>query len=339
MVALILSTVDVFTPFTFRTPAHGVVLAVFLFLFPVTRPAKLYLCAVGQGPLVAAKNIPQWLAIATLPVIPVQCLPSHVQSRVRTYKLSLARIAEIVSGLVCLVAAAYLRQLVHPDDLSVPWSRFMHTIAFVGFLVALMNGAAALATMCGVDVVEPFNRFWKATSVADWWRYRWDTVIALQLRMTLYDPIAGPVAHTGGKTATFLRHAAGVATFAGSSLIHEYALMAQGHREAPGQLTVYFMAQPLLIALEAALRQRHRRLSPPRHRGERQTSPKKVRRLTGPGGAIDRAITVVLIVASVYYWWCPAYDPPQSNANKELFDETLHLVGLCASMPHCSAAA
>lgn len=334
--ALVLSAVDLYVPFTFRRPAHGVVVSVFLFLFPVTRPAKLCLVVAGSGPLSAARTLKEWLAVAALPVVPVRCLPSHVQTRLQTYKWSAWRGAELALALAVLAASSSLRALVHPDEISVPWSRALHICAFVSFMVALMNGAAALATAAGVQVVEPFNRFWEATSVADWWRYRWDATIALTLRMTVYEPLAGPVFRQGGQTAAFLRQAAGVATFAGSSLIHEYSLVAQGHRGSLGQLSLYFMAQPLLIYAEDLLRLRHRRAPA---RGARRKAGGEGTALPGmgPGGAVDRAVTVALVLGSVYFLWCPAYDPPLAPANSELGDELLRLLGVCDLVPFCAA--
>lgn len=322
--ALAFCAVDLYVPFTYATREHQVAVAVVLFLFPVVRPAKLVLYALGDGPLAAGRTLREHLVLSALPVIPLRCLPAGVRARMQQYGNTVKSGLHLLTACLSIVAGAVLLRWHAPAPSPTFHTRLGHMLAFVGFMVAVMDGAAALATAAGAGpVVRPFNAFWRATSLTDWWSYRWDTVVALTLRMSVFEPALAQIQRTS-KYRPALKSAAGVATFALSAAIHEYSVEAQGHVWQRGQMTAYFLMQPGLIVLERCLHQAIEAAC-----DAARVSSAAYRRVA------CRAVTIALVVAPVWYVWCPAYDPPMSDVNANVSRAVLQMVGLCGAMPHC----
>jgi hypothetical protein len=324
ILAVIFSAVDIAIPFTYHTEKDQVAVAFVLFLFPVVRPTKLVLYAVDAGPLSVCYTLRHFLIVSALPVIPVRCLPLKVQTRMPVFKVTRRTAVNLIAACAAILLGSVMLSISSFEQHHMPWQRLWHLLAFTGFIVLVMDGAAALASGTGAGpVVQPFNDFWMAASVADWWSFRWDTVVALTLRMSVYDPVAGRL-QGRGQWVSALKCLAGLGTFALSSVIHEYALAAQGDVAEPGKLTAFFMCQPLLIFAEPWL-----------HRAIRAV----FLCFKSSGSALERAslraLTLVLLFGSMYYLWCPAYDLPKSDVNIRTSRAVLRLVGLCSLVPHC----
>ena len=322
-----LTVVDLIIPLTYDVAVeHEIAVSVVLFLFPVTRPTKLLLYAVGSGPLAHAEDTKTFLLLAVLPVVPLRCLPHRVQQRMRVYQLASARALELSGAVVAVLAGALLMRMYAPVPVPTLRTRVGHVASFVGFLMVLLDGSAALATALGAGpVVTPFNSFLLATSVHDWWRYRWDTIIALTLRMSVYDPVATQLTTNGARRGPQVLPA--LLTFVASAAVHEYSCYAVSRQLASiGQVSKFFLAQPVLMAAERPLQRGARALL------------KLVGVTDGTSAAVvQHVVTITLVAGSVYYLWCPSYDRPVSTANEGVADAVLRAIGLCSSVPYCDS--
>ena len=329
-VALTFSAVDFCVPLTFDPTRHASAIALAVFLFPVTRPAKLVLSALGKGPLASAAHFKAFLVQCMLPVIPIRCLPDNVQRRMAIYQPSRAGAQHLAVACMAIVGGAYLTKNVEPASEPTLRSSTLHIVSFAGYLLLLLDTAALLATVLGAGaVVQPFNNFLLATSIADWWRYRWDTVVSLTLRMTVYDPLTAALGKPSNKAAaTAARLAPAMSTFLVSALLHEYTLYCLDRRCVWGQVSKFFLVQPALVMAERVL---HGILRPfAEGVGIKESSASRL---------IGHMTTVGLVTASLYVWWCPAYDVPYSRANERVGDAVLRLAGLCKYVQFCGVSA
>lgn len=314
--------VDVALPFTYDISRHAIAVSVVVFLFPVTRPVKFILLAHNAGPLAAVKSYRLFTLLASLPVIPARVLPAHVRSRVPAYEVTSRALLEIAAALVTVVLGCVLMRAFPPVTSSTVRTRFAHLMMFSGFLVFVLDGCAALATAMGAGpVARPFNSYLQSESVADWWRHRWDTVISLTLRMSVYEPLTKWLrTQSSADIATAVRIAPALATFIASALVHEYTFLAiNRHYRGLGQVSKFFLVQPFLSAAE----------QPVLAAMDRVSASQRVKR------GLQLGITLTLVLGSVWWLWCPTYDPPVSRANERTSDAVLNLAGLCPVTKHC----
>lgn len=318
----ICTAVDVAIPFTYDVSRHAIAVAVVVFLFPVTRPAKMILLTYDAGPLATVKTFRKFTLLMSLPVVPTRILPGHVQSRVPAYRVTGQAMLEMAAALLTVLAGCVVMRAYPPVPSPVFRTRLAHLMMFAGFLVFVLDGCAALATALRAGpVVRPFNSYLLSESVADWWRHRWDTVISLTLRMSVYEPLTRWLrTKSSADVATAVRIAPALATFIASALVHEYTFVAiNRHFSGVGQVSKFFLIQPFLSAGEAPLLAGMDRVS---------ASPRIKR-------GMQLAVTLTVVLSSVWFLWCPTYDPPVSLANERTSDAVLNLVGLCGMVKHC----
>lgn len=329
--AIVFSVIDAVLPLSFQVPSHSLIVAELMFFFGILRPAKLILFAFNRGPLGRDISLRQHLILANLPVMPLKCLPESIQKRMHVYQNSVARSLEIVASLVVLLLACAARCSLDADKMPAVARYATQLCAFLSFMNQLLNLPAAIATALGSEpVVTPFNEFWKAASVGEWWNYRWNNVVSLTLRLSVYQPIVDSykATHPGRRTPGILIAVAGVATFALSGGIHVYAMVAQRFSHATLPLMSFFLAQAPLIGIQphlaTAVMQALRLISRP--------TDEKARRHT-----VNRVLTAVLIGSTVLSMWCRAYEPPFSDASEDLAQAFLRAVGLCDKVAHCQS--
>jgi hypothetical protein len=323
-VAVAATAVDVLAPFTYSLPQHQASVLVLPFMLSLTRPWKLFLYVFDRGPLYNLPGLRDHLVLANMPVLPLKCLPEKIQRRMRVYKLNVSRVCELLALTSGMLLGSVLLRLYLPEESSQLWRRPVHMLVFVSYAGFIFNGGAALASsITGIPLIKPFNEFWLATSIADWWNYRWNTIVSVTLRMSVYEPM------NAGLNRLQIQHPyatviAGTCTFVASGLLHEYALAAQGQSLALGRVSAYFLAQPVLMALEPAIQ---------------RAATVVVDRLGVPVQAkfVQRVVTVALVNLAIYFLWAPVYDPPIGNLNDVSADAVLRMVGLCSVVPHCTA--
>lgn len=326
---MVFSVVDALLPFSFTVPQHSLIVAEILFFFGILRPAKLLLFAFNRGPLGRDISLRQHLILAVLPVMPLKCLPESVQKRMKVYKNSVARVLEIAASLAVLVLSCATRCSVDEENMSTIARDATQIVSFIAFMNQLLNLPAAIATALGSEpVVTPFNEFWRAASVAEWWNYRWNNIVSLTLRLSVYQPIVDTykAMHPDRRAPGALVACAGVATFAASGGIHVYAMVAQRFPHAAIPLMSFFLAQALLIAIQphasTAVMRAWSVISSP--------TDEKARRYM-----VDRLVTAGLIGSTVMLMWCKAYEPPYSNATTTLAQALLRAANLCDKVPYC----
>jgi Membrane bound O-acyl transferase family len=322
-VAAVTSVVDVVAPFTYRLPEHQASVLVIPFMLSLTRPWKIFLYVFDRGPLSDLPSLRDHLAMANLPVLPLKCLPDRIQKRMGVYKLNSSRICELVALSAGMLFGAVLLRLYLPEECSQVWRRLVHMLVFVNYAGFIFNGGAALASsLSSIPLITPFNDFWLASSVADWWNYRWDTVVSLTLRMSVFEPVRAGLNRNLRLQRSHATVTAGICTFLASALIHEYAMAAQGQPQTLGYVSAYFLAQPVLMAVEPAVQRT-------------AMAAVDLLRVPIPAKFVQRAVTVGLISLTVYLLWAPVYDPPYGNLNDVSADAVLRMVGLCSVVQHC----
>lgn len=327
--AICFSVIDTLVPFSFLIPHHALIVSEILFFFGVLRPAKMILFAFDRGPLGRDISLRQHVILAVLPVMPLKCLPENIQKRMMVYKVTTARMLEIAASLVLLLLSCVIR--CHLEEANMPTAAgyAAQISAFISFMSQLLNLPAALATAWGCEpIVTPFNEFWKAASVVEWWNYRWNNVVSLTLRLSVYQPIvdAYKAMHPGRSTPGVVAALAGIATFTASGGIHVYAMVAQQLPHAALPLMSFFLLQAVLIAVQpfisnAAMQVLYSVSKPADEKARRH--------------AVDRVLTAVMIISTVRLLWCAAYEPPYSHATHDLAQALLRVAGLCDMAPHC----
>lgn len=180
--ALLLSVLDLLLPFAFKVPSDVLLVQILLFHLPVTRPIKLILYAFDRGPLTCAGSLREHLVLANFPVIPVASLPGRAQAKLPVYKATQWRIIELVLQLPLAILTCMAVRAHAPAELSWWWVCTIQLLGFIAQLTLILNGAALATTyLIDLPVIAPFNQYWKASSVQDFWSWRWDTVSALPL--------------------------------------------------------------------------------------------------------------------------------------------------------------
>jgi hypothetical protein len=291
-----------------------------------------------------------------LPVVPLKALPEHLQKRVPPFRASTSTFVQLGVWLLVLLTGATATCCLHPDTTSYLVRSARHLISFVAFMHVLLIGAALLASALGSEpLVNPFNSFWMAESVAEWWNYRWNAVIGTSLRCTVYDPIVGhfKAGNPGKPVPLRIKLLAGCATFAYSAMIHEQSLANQRAFSAVGPLTLFFMLQPVLSVVQPWLVDATTATlllitSPLVHKkksGEVQLHDSRITVQNGDGKnrhealrrLVGRLTTSCLLAVSILLLWCPAYEPPYSDVTVRISAATLKLLpGMLHAVPYCS---
>lgn len=322
------TVIDCLLPFSFTCPKHSLIVAEILFCFGIVRPAKMILFAFNRGPLGRDLSLRQHLILASLPVIPLKCLPKSAQKRMKIYKNSVARALEIVASIVVLLLSCAVRCSLDEEEMPTLAGYATQIVSFIAFMNQLLNLPAAIATALGSEaIVTPFNEFWKAASVAEWWNFRWNNVVSLTLRLSVYQPIVDAFkAKNPDQRSTAVVALAGIATFAASGGIHVYAMVAQRFPHATMPLMSFFLLQALLIAIQPYVSRAVLQLLAVFGGAEVDK---------GRQHAVDRAITAAMLWSTVLLLWCRAYEPPYSHATYDLAQALLRAAGLCDAIKHC----
>lgn len=353
--ATLFALVDSYIPFSYSSD-RILEIAPLQFMFALLRPAKMLMLAFGRGFLAREMSMKQHVILSILPVVPMKGLPEHLQKRIPAFRTSAAALMQLGFWLVVLVMGAAVTCSMDTSTTGPLLRSARHLVAFLGFMHVLLLGSALLASALGSEpVVAPFNSFWLAESIADWWSYRWNTVIGTSLRCTVYDPIVEhfKAGNRGKPVPMRTKLLAGCATFAYSAMIHEQALVNQRAFSAVGPLTLFFMLQPVLIVVQPWLADLATAvrvfLTAPRVHKQIHGATVSVDGTqivqNGKGedrhavfrGHMGRATTFVLGFASLILLWCPAYDPPYSDLTDRIATATMKVLpGMLEAVPYCS---
>lgn len=316
----------------------------------------MLMLAFGRGFLAREMSMKQHIVLSILPVVPLKGLPEHLQKRIAAFKASASSWMQLGFWLVVLLTAATTACSLDPDNTSYLVQSARHLAAFVGFMHVLLIGAALIASALGSEpVVNPFNSFWEAESVADWWNYRWNTVVGTSLRCTVYDPIVQyfKMGNPDKPTQLHVKLLAGCATFAYSGFIHEQALINQGAYNAAGPMMAFFMVQPALYMLQPIIADL---VSPQfccianlllgkgqkdavvwRNGGSAEQSSNQLSRSARVRSLIGRATTVSLLGACILSLWCPVFDAPYSDITIRISRAMMRVLpGMLDAVPYCS---
>jgi Membrane bound O-acyl transferase family len=334
-VALLFSVIDAYIPFSYPFPERVLEVSSIQFFFVLLRPGKMVLFAFDKGPLAHQMSLKQHILLTLLPVMPIRALTEKMQKRIPAFKPSVGVFLESVAWLVALIMLGACTCAYATSETSFAFRSVKHILAFVAFIHHLLLTSALLASVLGTEpVVRPFNYFWRSKSLADFWSYRWNTVIGSTLRMTVYEPIIEhyQATHPDKPIPKHARVLAAFGTFAYSAMIHEHALVNQRAFTAVGPLTIFFLAQPVLMAFQWWLTRHGTKLL--HDAVQMHTSSRRSEETIQNG--VGKFTTYVLGFASLLLWWCPVYDPPYSHLSEVAAQGLVQLVPtLPERLPPC----
>ena len=327
--AVLFSLMDSYIPFSYpSTPTDRVLEMIPLqFMFTLLRPAKMLMLAFDRGFLARAMSMKQHILLSVLPVVPLKSLPEGLQKRIPAFRPSAGGLVQLGLWGVVVVMGAAVTCSMDPSSTGYIVRTLRHMVAFMAFMHVLLLGAAFLASAVGSEpVVRPFNSFWLAESVAEFWNYRWNAVIGTSLRCTVYMPIVDcyKAGSPGKAVPLHTKMLAGCATFAYSAIIHEQVLMNQREFSAAGLLTAFFMLQPVLVVVQPWLADLVTSgVVCPTARIQRKQDGDEVVRVDGRKSVhngketdvhaglrrnVGQLTTVTLGFGTIALLWCPAWD-------------------------------
>ncbi|XP_074303183.1 long-chain-alcohol O-fatty-acyltransferase-like [Silene latifolia] len=130
-------------------------------------------------------------------------------------------------------------------------------VIYSGLLCCLVDIAMGLSNMLvgpmmGLELVEPSNEPYLATSLQDFWGRRWNLMVTHTLRHTVYNPTrVFSSKYLGGKWATALGT---MAAFSVSGLMHELIFYYVTRVSPSWEVTWFFVLQGISVTIEVALK-------------------------------------------------------------------------------------
>lgn len=211
---------------------------------------KLLLFAFGKGPLAQPWNLLQFTSVACLPIKPQSpdrtCDPPKDALVVPRNVL----FATKVVLLALLIKAFEYRSYVHPYIVLAFYCIYLYLELEIVLAICAIPARALL----GFELEPQFNEPYLATSLQDFWGWRWNLMVTTILRPTVYHPVQclfAPV--TGHKSATL---PAAIATFAVSGLMHELIYYYLTRVRPTWEVTWFFVLHGVCVAAEMYAKRR-----------------------------------------------------------------------------------
>ncbi|CAJ1964017.1 unnamed protein product [Sphenostylis stenocarpa] len=201
--------------------------------------SKLLLYSFNQGPLaLSPPYIVHFISIAFLPIIPKQHPPTNENHKPKW----LVPLKVLIFAMIIRVYD--FKENLHPNFMLVIYC--CHVYLSLELLLIFIS--VTIRTLFGFEIEPHFNEPYISTSLQDFWGHRWNLMVTLILRPTVYNPIRRMFKSFVGSSCA--SSAAMLATFLVSGLMHEliyYYLVAghrgwQLHRLVSGLLVVSFLA-------------------------------------------------------------------------------------------------
>ena len=203
--------------------------------------------AVSRGPLMAPLNLPQFMAVAFMPISPV------LLSANTTKKAGNARQGEVGQGAVASAVHFFIKLgilavvLVGLQSPSPPrlLRELLYAVGLYLFIAIVMSCVGVFTVgFLGLAVAPHFDRPFLSSSLTDFWSRRWNLNTGYTMRFMIYDPICEgrlikkEEGTTGPEAVSTWRRAAAVcASFAVSGWLHEVFII-----YLRGRLSGYWMA-------------------------------------------------------------------------------------------------
>ncbi|CAD6264102.1 unnamed protein product [Miscanthus lutarioriparius] len=201
------------------------------FFFAWLGAFKVFLLAVGRGPLDPSLPVLPFLFTAALP-IKLRHGGAGRPDAAGPASTSRARALSIVSCSVKVAVIAALLRVYHFKDQLNFYARLaLYGIHMYCFADLLLPCIAAAGGVLGMDLEPQFDRPYLASSLRDFWSRRWNLMVPAILRPSVYDPVRARTGRAAGVMAAFLV----------SGLMHEVLVYYITLRSPTGEMTAFFL--------------------------------------------------------------------------------------------------
>ncbi|KAJ4847440.1 hypothetical protein Tsubulata_030683 [Turnera subulata] len=210
---------------------------------------KLLLFAFGQGPLASddhqPKSLIQFISIACLP-IKIKRNGSNPTSK-RSPKLPLNWPTKFLILAISVGLHDYMELFVHPKIVLLSYCGLVYLV------VDIIFGACNTIVhfILNVDLEQPSDEPYLATSLQDFWGRRWNLMITNLLRHTIFNPVRSSLETLLGQWAPL---PATLATFVVSGLMHELIFYRLTRTSPSWEVTCFFVLQGLCVVVEFSVK-------------------------------------------------------------------------------------
>ncbi|KAJ4837261.1 hypothetical protein Tsubulata_013417 [Turnera subulata] len=210
---------------------------------------KLLLFAFGQGPLASDSHQPKSL----IQLISIACLPIKIKrnesnpSSKKSPKLPLNWPIKFLLLAISVGLHDYMKLIVHPKIVSLSY------FGFVYLALDIIFGACNTIVhfILKVDLEQPSDEPYLATSLQDFWRRRWNLMVTNLLSHTIFKPVRSSLETLLGQWAPL---PATLATFVVSGLMHELIFYRLTRISPSWEVTCFFVLQGLCVVVEFGLK-------------------------------------------------------------------------------------
>ncbi|XP_062221158.1 probable long-chain-alcohol O-fatty-acyltransferase 5 [Phragmites australis] len=199
---------------------------------------KIFLLAVGRGPLEPSLSLPHFVCSASLPVKLRQSTADKDKSQAPVPSRVHAPVRVLLSGAVIpvIIYSYQFKNAMNRYQLLVLYT--LHIYFSLDLLLATVH--TVIHDLLGMEMEPQVNRPYLASSLRDFWGRRWNLMVSSILRPSVFDPVRARLGNAAGVLAAFLV----------SGLMHElifYYIM----RSAPsGEVTAFFLLHGTCAAAE-----------------------------------------------------------------------------------------
>ncbi|XP_059662430.1 probable long-chain-alcohol O-fatty-acyltransferase 5 [Cornus florida] len=211
---------------------------------------KLLLFCFDLGPLSSSNpnpplSLPLFISISCLPI---KIKPKNSQSTKPKKKIPLNLATESLIFSVMIGVIYDYREVMHPNIVLTLYCCLVFLM--IDIIVAICSSAAR--AVIGLELEQPSDEPYVATSLQDFWGKRWNLTVTNLLRHTVYNPARSAFAVVlGGAWAPL---PAVVATFAVSGLMHELLFYYVTRATPSWEMTSFFVLHGLCVVVEFVLK-------------------------------------------------------------------------------------
>lgn len=207
---------------------------------------KLLLFSFNQGPLFPPPNtLSHFISIASLPINPQPTTVTTTTPTTATKKPFLLTCLKVLL-LAAIIRGYDYRDTMHPLLILVLYCCHM----YLGIELVLALSAAPARAIFGFEIEPQFNEPYLSTSLQDFWGRRWNLMVTRILRPTVYDPVRRALTRLVGHACA--AHAAVLATFLVSGLMHELIYYYLARVPPTWEVTWFFVLHGACTAVEVA---------------------------------------------------------------------------------------
>lgn len=189
--ALAIVTLNLLVPALFHIDLEVCTLAVLGLDIMWLGSFKVLGWALGRGPLTEPLTLPQFIAVASLPITPVLSKSAAApKGNARQGETGDGALGAAADFGIKVVALAVIVKTLQKPDLPPMFAQLLYAVGlycFVGLVMALVG--VLCVGLLGMRVAPHFDRPYLSSSLTDFWSRRWNLNTGYTLRFLVYDPV------------------------------------------------------------------------------------------------------------------------------------------------------